>query len=299
MVTSVINKIKSEYAFVDLLKPKTPQWFRSCSLSNQTTANVLASLRGFGTGLEAMGSRVHLPKFGGEIKADVAAGKKPFGHDIRGTPGAPSAQSILASLDNEAALKAAIANWLGNEGADFLRQLDDDLKGTRSEMGTDVGARETINTALGLFKLAFGSKVADKRMRALLAAIRGLQSDSSFDETKETAREYFAAASDLVKRDFRYVVFGHAHQAKRVDLGGGRWYFNSGTWADILRFPSDILALPEADALTRLAAFVEELKAGDFSKWTLFRPTYVRLDVDDTGKVAEPNRARLRLNRQT
>jgi hypothetical protein len=230
-----------------------------------------------------------LPKFGGDIKAEAAASNKPFGHDIRRTEisGAGSAQSMLAGLDNEAALKAAISESLGSQATDFLRQLDDDLKGKRSEMGTDVGAKENLNTALGLFKLAFGSSAAEKRMRALLTAIRGLQKEDAFDETKETAKEYFDAASELVKGDFRYVVFGHTHQAKRVDLGGGRWYFNSGTWADVLRFPSEILTLPEADALGRLNTFVQKLKAGDFSTWTLFRPTYVWLDIDDNGKVAE------------
>ncbi|XUJ32998.1 hypothetical protein ACQ5SK_33120 [Bradyrhizobium japonicum] len=90
-----------------------------------------------------------------------------------------------------------------------------------------------------------------------------------------------------MKGGFRHVVFGHTHQAKRVSLGDGRWYFNSGTWADVLRFPNEILTLPESDALSRLDGFVQKLKAGDFSDWTLFRPTYVQLDVDDNGGVSD------------
>jgi hypothetical protein len=32
--------------------------------------------------------------------------------------------------------------------------------------------------------------------------------------------------------------------------------------------------------------FVAQMKAGDFSAWTLFRPTYVHIEVGDDGKVS-------------
>ncbi|WP_160300648.1 metallophosphoesterase [Bradyrhizobium japonicum] len=290
MVTSVINKIKRDYAFVDLLKPEDSAVVPILLALEPGYRKRFGELARFWYWTRSHGLEGPiLPKFGGDIKADVAASKKPFGQDIRAKAalGIGSAQSILAGLDNDAALKVAIAESLGSEGTDFLRQLDNDSKAKQPKMGTDVSASENLNTALGLFKLAFGSSAAEKRMRALLTAIRGLQKEDSFDETKETAKEYLDAATDLVKGGFRHVVFGHTHQAKRVSLGDGRWYFNSGTWADVLRFPNEILTLPEADALSRLDGFVQKLKAGDFSDWTLFRPTYVQLDVDDNGGVSD------------
>ncbi len=30
--------------------------------------------------------------------------------------------------------------------------------------------------------------------------------------------------------DARYVVFGHTHEPVAMQLGGGRWYYNTGTW---------------------------------------------------------------------
>ena len=63
---------------------------------------------------------------------------------------------------------------------------------------------------------------------------------------------------ELSKGGFRYVVFGHTHQAKSIEFESGRWYFNSGTWADVLRFPFEILKLPETDAALVLL-YLDEL----------------------------------------
>jgi UDP-2,3-diacylglucosamine pyrophosphatase LpxH len=63
----------------------------------------------------------------------------------------------------------------------------------------------------------------------------------AFEDGVEPAQQYLDAAKTLGK-EFRYVVFGHTHHAKRVDLklpGGGR-YLNSGTWANFMRFPDDL-----------------------------------------------------------
>ena len=50
--------------------------------------------------------------------------------------------------------------------------------------------------------------------------------------------EYLDAAKALRKRGFSIVVFGHTHLAKRVGLGGGGTYLNTGTWADLMRMPA-------------------------------------------------------------
>ncbi|WP_198032723.1 metallophosphoesterase [Mesorhizobium sp. WSM2561] len=292
LVTSVMNEIKLKYPFIDLLKPEI-----------SAAVPILLALepsyrKRFGNvarlwywtrshGLEGPA----LPKFGGDINAPVQP-DQPFGHSIGATGesvGIGSAQSLLGALNEEEALKGVIRDALGNDSTNFLRQIDDDskLKAVRSVAGMDVGVRETLDKALGVFDLVLGSESArlETRLGALLKAIRGLQKEDTFNESVETLTEYLNAARELTKGGFRYVVFGHTHQAKCIELDTGRWYLNSGTWADVLRFPIEILASPEAEALSALRNFIDELKRGDFTRWTLFRPTYVRLDVDDAGNV--------------
>jgi UDP-2,3-diacylglucosamine pyrophosphatase LpxH len=295
MVVSVINEIKREYAFVDLLKPETSAavpMLLALEPSYRERFGKIARLWYWtrSHGLEGP----TLPKFGGNIRARVEAGDKPIGHNIRArATTSNAAQDVLGALDESAALKGVIADALGGNGADFLAELEDEntTDGVPGVAGTKISARDTFARVLGLFDLLKGSKstTIERRVRALLKAMRGVQDVDTFDHGKESAQEYLEAARKLTKEGgFRYVVFGHTHQAKRIDLGNDCWYLNSGTWADVLRFPIEILTLPEADALAKLTTFVEEMQAGNFRRSALFRPTYVRLDVDDEqGKVVE------------
>jgi UDP-2,3-diacylglucosamine pyrophosphatase LpxH len=282
MVADVINQIKCTYAFVDLLKPE-----------NSAAVPVLLALepdskKSLGTVARLWyWTRSHglegptLPRFGGDIRAEVEASDRPIGFDI-GANDTNAAADILGALDEREALKGAISDALGAEGEDFLRDLDGDDTGIS---GSEISASETFARVRGLYTLLTSrdSTAIEKRMRALLRALRGLQNTETFDPSKETATEYLDAASGLMTDSgFRYVVFGHTHQAKCVDLGEGKRYLNTGTWADVLRFPTDILTLPEQKALAKLRAFVDELATGDVSRWTLFRPTYARLELDDT-----------------
>jgi hypothetical protein len=89
-----------------------------------------------------------------------------------------------------------------------------------------------------------------------------------------------AAARALADRGFRYVIFGHTHLAKHIDLGGGKAYFNTGTWADLLRFPKGIVSPGNPRALAELRAFVDDLVNRRFAAWIHFNPTYVRLEVE-------------------
>ena len=68
---------------------------------------------------------------------------------------------------------------------------------------------------------------------------------------------------------------------------GGARYLNSGTWADLIRFPSEILAGSTPQALDCLRAFVEDMGAGRLHTWTTFTPTYVTLTLGSDGAVRD------------
>ena len=188
------------------------------------------------------------------------------------------------------ALEGALRTALNDEAEEFLLDIDAQMTeiNPSGAIGGEVSAFDTASRVYGLAALLFGrtSQPYQRRLPALLKALRGLQSLDTFAYDREAAKEYLNAAHDLVDRGgFRFVVFGHTHLAKHVPLGNGRFYFNCGTWADILRFPIEILQT-RINALPALDAFVAKMKAGNFSDWTYFRPTCVRLDVGSDDKVA-------------
>ena len=299
MVTSVINAVKEQYAFVDLLKPETAAVapiLLALEPGYRTRIATIAMLfdRKLSHGLVTATT----PAFGGDVRSDEDMDTIP-GMDTAspagaGSRGKPKPARKAGSKQDEG-LKDALRSALGGEADAFLQDIDAQIAeiDPSSQLGRDVSAGDVASQIFGFAALLFGrtSQPYQKRLPALLKAMRGLQNTDTFNPDKETATEYFDAAVALARDGgVRHVVFGHTHLAKKVPLDDG-FYFNSGTWADVLQFPADILT-SQADATVTLESFIESMKAGDFDKWTPFRPTYVRLDIGENGKVARADLVR-------
>lgn len=283
MVTSVINPIKHAYPFIDLLKPETSAAvpiLLALEPSYRKQLGRIASLA-YRTRHHGLDKPAY-PTFGGDTSSASDFCSNDFGRE----PVFDARSPTEFAPDESLALNRAIKEVLGDEASDFLQDI---LAVPYRQLvpGSDISFSETIDRAVGFFGLVFGSKSEpiDRRLRALLKAIRGLQNEDTFKTDVETDTEYLESARQLTKGGFRYVVFGHTHKAKHVDLGGGCFYLNSGTWADVLEFPMNILKLPDAEALHHLLAFLSYLKAADFSDWTCFKPTFVQLDLNGQNTI--------------
>jgi UDP-2,3-diacylglucosamine pyrophosphatase LpxH len=249
LVASVINKIKREYPFIDLLKPET-----------SAVVPLLLALE---------------PKYRRHLGKLAALAYANRHHGLTGAAFPSYGGDISAVSSEEAALNKAVRDTVGAETEDFLAALEP----SEQEFGGEISTADTVSRVLGFARLltAQSSKGIEGRLSALRCAMRGVQNEGNFDRTKELAAEYLTAAQMLTGTRFRYVCFGHTHLPKKVDLGNGRWYLNSGTWADMLEFPREVLIGQDANALS---SFVDKMASGDFSPWTLFRPSYVRFEVD-------------------
>ena len=305
MVASVINPIKLQYPFVDLLKPEQTAVVPMLLALEPGYRSLLGTIA-----LLAYGTRAHglasaaLPKYGGDANSELDASNIEFGRGIASESGLGKMQfggdmSVVATApphgtpsEEDVALKRALHVALGDEAENFLSELEAEMAAADplAQIGAPISVTGAISTAFGFAALLSGRKSQsyEKRLPALLRAMRGVQNKDTFDVGKETALEYLNAARDLAGRGFRYVVFGHTHQAKNVDLGNNRYYLNSGTWADVLQFPDAILsAATEAEALNKLHEFVAKMRSGDFSTWTPFKPTYIRFELDNSDKITE------------
>jgi hypothetical protein len=81
-----------------------------------------------------------------------------------------------------------------------------------------------------------GIEPANALRRALLDWLRG---DTTFDfkDRDETCTEVMKSVGPAVD----IVITGHTHLARAIDLGGGRLYFNSGTWIRLMQFTEAML----------------------------------------------------------
>ena len=275
MVAEVINPIKKSYAFIDLLKPETGATVPLVLALEPGYRGLLAKAARFRfQGREHKLAAAAMPAFGGDISS--SSGSTDFGSDISASGG----QGEGDALDQE------LRKVLGAESAGFISGVAQAGNGS-SQIGSDISSG-LIERGLSFFGLLTAKAHSDyeKRIPLLYTAFQPLVKDATFDPAVETASEYLNAARDLTKNGIRHVVFGHTHMAKRISLPSGGWYLNSGTWADVLQFPVEVLSGTREESLAKLQQFAQLMVTGDFSEWTTFRPTYVRLDVSENGTVA-------------
>jgi UDP-2,3-diacylglucosamine pyrophosphatase LpxH len=283
MVATVINPIKTAYTFIDLLKPETAA----------TVPLVLALEPGYrGTIAKAavikFQSREHklesaaMPAFGGDISA-AGGTVQDFGSDISSMGGPSGGNGADRALDAE------LSRVMGTDAQQFNSSLQ--TLSTGSSIGSDISAMSVIERGLSFIGLLTAKAHTDAagRLPLLLTAFQPLLKDQTFDPTIETAPEYINAAKELAKNGIKHVVFGHTHLPKRIGLPGGGFYLNSGTWANVLKFPREILSGSHDEALEKLKHFADMMTAGDYSEWTIFQPGYVRLAIgaDDQVTSAE------------
>ncbi len=256
MVADVVNPIKAEYRLIDLLKPET-----------SAMVPVLMALE---PGYRAVLTRV------------AAIGLKARRHRLA-APALPSFAGDINAPEHWDPLEVILRETL-RERAGLLLEVaplvDAGLVG-------DVAFHPTIDRTLGLARMLGSSRrsTMESRLPALLAAVRCLQNDESFARDAECLTEYQAAAGELASRGFDIVTFGHTHLSRDVALPAGARYLNSGTWADVIRFPSQILSGSDGQALDGLRAFVNDMSTGRLRAWTSFVPTYIELAIGEDGAV--------------
>ena len=275
MVAEVINPIKKSYAFIDLLKPETGATVPLVLALEPGYRALLAKAAKFRfQGREHKLAAAAMPAFGGDISS--SGGSADFGSDISSSAAPGSGDE----LDQE------LRKVLGAESAGFISGMAQAGNGG-SQIGSDIssGLIERGLSFLGLLTAKAHSDY-EKRLPLLFTAFQPLVKDATFDPAVETASEYLNAAKDLAQNGIKHVIFGHTHMAKRISLPSGGWYLNSGTWADVLQFPAEIMSGTREESLAKLQQFAQLMVSGDFSAWTTFRPTYVRLDVAENGTVA-------------
>ena len=288
IVASIMNPVKTSYPFIDLLKPETGAAVPILLALEPGTRTLLGRLA-----LMVKRARKHrlsaaaMPGFGGDIHAEGDGGAA-FGQDIGSfddglEPGAPVDPG--EPVDNsEDALAAVLSDAMGENADVFLAEFQQS-----TTIGEDISSADFFDRTLGLASLLLARNDAhvERRLPSLLKALRAVQNDKSFDRSVETAREYLDAANELARGGFQCVVFGHTHLPKRVALDNGALYINTGTWADVMRFPMDILTGSDEQGLAKLREFIDDIAQKKLNRWIGFGATYARLDMDAAHRLIQ------------
>ena len=271
-VQQIMNPIKHRYRFIDLIKPE-----------NETLVPLMLALE------PSLRSQI-LKLF--KIYAEDVINDF-LDNDENATTRSISPATASPKTQEEREMQAVLSSILPAEmsASDFMEALEVE-ENTDSEIVTTRNLERSpalsFTWVSGVVDLLFRNRTSDlkKRLPALLQSLRILQTDKSFELDSENLTDYLNAAHRLHKNGFQYIVFGHTHFARQVYLGENSYYYNTGTWADLMRFPQEILyAENEEKALERLETFLTEITGDELNKHILFRPTYVHIYLDENENV--------------
>lgn len=264
LVQQVMNPIKEDYPFIDLLKPE----------SEAAIPLLLALEPGFARDIDRIEELVRLRSAAGEHVprapaipshvGDIGSG----GWKRESPPGA--VVEILERRLNGAARSQMLA---------LIAEAEEEQRQTARQIAAG-GFRRALSFARMLFTSDW-----TKRLPSLLDGFQQIQSERLFGRAEETDPLYFDAASELARGGFSTVVFGHTHYAKDLELNGGGKYLNTGTWADRMRLPDEVISGSNEQALSSLQKFAEAIREKDFKEYIEFEPTFAYVRLNAAGGV--------------
>jgi hypothetical protein len=218
LVVEVMNGIKADYPFVDLLKPETQAVIPVLSALNPALMPRLREIAAIASRTAADAARMKTGFLGAEASAPPApADEGPALPVWAGSP-APGASAAALMQQAEAAFRR------GDEPIDLVRS-------SQAEQ-------------LGAWTAAWDWLRGKPTHEVLREALEFLDKDQSFDPgaPDDTFRQFDAR----VAPDIDLLLTGHTHLARslRRQHGSGH-YFNSGTWARLMRISPELRRDPQ------------------------------------------------------
>ncbi len=244
LVVEVMNQVKARYPFVDLLKPETEGVVPILAALNPQLLRKLQDL----TGIAQRKAVDQLRMRAGFLSADgdgsaAAGGAAPAAtadsaaHDLPTVPSPPAfGASGLLGGNGGGASGAALSNAPPGSAAALLARAEAAyLQGVTPISLVQGSASEQ----LGPMAAAWDWLTGKPRAEVLREALEFLDKDRSFDPAAPD--DTYKAIDALVSPDVDLVLTGHTHLERSLprQRGDGH-YFNSGTWARLMRISPEL-----------------------------------------------------------
>jgi UDP-2,3-diacylglucosamine pyrophosphatase LpxH len=217
LVIEVMNQIKKQYPFVDLLKPETEAVLPILAALNPGIQRKLFELAGVASRKAWDMTRMRA----GFLDADPSQAAPDVGY--RPPPQFPALSAPRTSDDLMRVVEVAWVNRI--EPLALVRGVQAEQLGFWSAMATLVAGKP--------------------KHEVLRAALDSLDKDDSFNPASPDAT--FHDLDEMVGSDVDLIVAGHTHLERSIPRRQGRGhYFNSGTWARLIKIEKDVRQNPAA-----------------------------------------------------
>lgn len=307
LVIHFMNRIKSRYRFIDLLKPETNAMLPLLLALEPDLGQYLGDVLNASPILrQYLRHGLETPvttKWPGDLSAAVddaveelsldrlvletfrEAGHEADAEMFMKAPAAGAGRPGDLSVGGGGRARggAAAGDLSIGDKFDWLKaQMRDAREWFRTRAGQIAETAESASALLGMRR----AETPEERLRLLHAALRRLNRDDRSFSLDYEEEDYAAAARRTsADGDFDAVLYGHTHLPKkmRMDAGGRRrWYLNTGTWCDVIRLPEEVGSDYET-ARPALAAFAEALGRNDYAAYVRRYLSYAELVIDDAG----------------
>ncbi len=224
MVKEVMNEVKRRFAWIDLLKPETSAAVGTLLVLDPSQVSKISRL------LSIVGEKIQ-----GQKQADQRLSAEGF-HQPDQSTALPSTVDQLLGPN----LKTGIlgAKTTGERSADEMLLA---AEKNFSQTGAHVAdADSTLGTPQLILDRLTGWMKGVGKDEALRRALKDwLEKDKSFDisDQDDTYKQTTAAVGSSID----FIVTGHTHLERAINMGGGRYYFNSGTWIRLMQFTEAML----------------------------------------------------------
>lgn len=225
MVKEVMNEVKKKYAWIDLLKPETSAAIGTLLALDPSQLGKINKV------LPIIG-KMAIEK--NQVDQRLSADTLQLSTQTSGSP--PTLESLLGPnvLDS----MKNTSSTLGRSGDDMLLALE-------RAQNSPAQPLTMGDAPLGVGQLAWDRLTGwltgvshDEAMRRALQD--WLNGDKTFapNEKDDTYNDVIAKLGPSID----FIVTGHTHLARAIDMGAGRFYFNSGTWIRLMQFTDAMLA---------------------------------------------------------
>jgi UDP-2,3-diacylglucosamine pyrophosphatase LpxH len=274
MVKDVMNEVKKRYAWIDLLKPETQAAVGVLVVLDPSQASKITRLPGIVVEL-VRGGREFEGRLGVEGVGTARAAEAPARID----------QLLGANVAQGLKLGPQARSHGEDRGAeDMLLQAELSYQ-TLKARGT--GTDETLGTPRLILDRLTGWITGVGKDEALRRALLDwLVDDKTFEiDDRDTT---FVDVTKSVGADVDIIVTGHTHLDRAIDMGGGRFYFNSGTWIRLLQFRRAMLETSTAFAPVYQVLEDGSMSAIDAAKFggepfVMNRTSAIRITAGPTG----------------
>ncbi len=278
LVVEVMNDIKKDYPFIDLLKPETEAALPLLAVLAPEQIDRIKRLVGVHKKLAILMEKRGMLSF-----------------DEDGVPIDPA--NISAPVAPEA--WSEMGGGMGAvpiDPSDEALQLALELAGREAPDG-EISAPAFVETALGLLDVWRGNRTDGDKERIKKighlhrALLRFARKEPRFLYTGWESADYLKPAQATAEHGkYKVIVYGHTHLLKHRALDGGAQYINTGTWADLMLLPETVFGEDENAAFAALYEFADDLLAAKedrrrLAKWHCQIASYARIEVGEGTEV--------------